>query len=257
MTLFLEKLTQNMQNVDFKLSLTNSSSNKQVEKPAQHSEPLSTNANNNSSVNSSSPVNPFSSNKESSNGTYNNSKQKEIILNKYNLNNNNNNSSLSMTKHLNNFNVIDEIAEEDMFSRASRVVSNADLELIIFQNQSEQQKISDKMKKNPLKAEKTQPSLHNQNKISTNLSKNNNKSSATLHTNAIITSKTNNVKSYIKDNKTKITTEPGQSINTNTPETSLPNYESNTTRNTRTNRISPDTAITKKENRETVSRGIR
>jgi hypothetical protein len=180
----------------------------------------------------------------------NNQKQKDAISNKYNPANS---SILSINKHINsNFNVIDEIAEEDLFSRASRVVSNGDLELIILQNQSEQQKSSEKIKNknsNVVKPEKIST------KPSQNLMKSSNKSSANIGNNNAM--KNNNLKSYIKENKQKLTFEPGLSINTNySTESSIPSNELQTTRNTRTNRISPDTAIIKKDTREATSKGI-
>ena len=221
-----------MQNVDFKLTLN---------KVENNTNPY-TNEKNNSEINETYATN--------NNNNVNNQKQKEAISNKYIFSHFN--ANLNTNKHINNnFNVIDEIIEEETFSRSSIKVNNADLELIILQ--STDTKISDKFKnknKNNLinqidktKEDKKQQLLRNGNnaKSSSNFASQNSK-----------------IKTYIKENKQKILVE-GPVTNTINTEASLPsNNEVQSTRNFRTIRVSPDTALRNnftKVEREAVSKG--
>ena len=232
--LFIEKLSQNMQNVDFKLSLNKSPTN-----PSNNNEKIMNSPENISSNNTNNypTTNP-------SNGVLNNQKQKEAITMKYN---NLTNNSMTTNKHINNnFNVIDEIVEEDLISRASISANNSDLEICILNGQTADQKISEKLKnklKNNTEKNKQQSFMKSTNKSSSNLNQ------------------TSKIKNYIKENKTKISTEnpfPNNNI-VNTEFTTHLN-ESSTNRNIRTNRISPDYALNRKENnkgeREGISKGI-
>jgi hypothetical protein len=233
--LFLEKLSQNMQNVDFKLSLnkspTNPSFNDKVLKSPEANSSSNVNNNNNTAVNTST-------------GFLNNQKQKDAIIMKYN---NMTNNSMTSNKHINsNFNVIDEIVEEDLLSRASITINQSDLDICILNGQTADQKISDKLKnKNKSINEKIKQQ---------SFMKSTNKSSSNLN-------QTSKIKSYIKENKTKMSSE-NPFLNSNVVHTEYTTQfnETPTNRIMRTNRISPDNVLNKKENnkaeREGLSRGM-
>jgi len=234
--LFLEKLSQNMQNVDFKLSLNKSPTNPSNfnEKVMNSPEATSTNNLNNNN-------NLFSN---TTSGFLNNQKQKDAITMKYN---NMTNNSMTNNKNINNnFNVIDETVEEDLISRASITVNQSDLEICILNGQTADQKISDKLKnknKAALEKNKQQSFMKSTNKSSSNLNQ------------------TSKLKSYIKENKSKISSEnPFPGSNIVQTDYTIHFNESSTNRNMRTNRISPDYALNRKENnkveREGHSRGI-
>ena len=230
--LFLEKLSQNMQNVDFKITLN---------KPS-----VNVNTNSNAGLNKI-DQNEINNNIKESN--ISNQKQKEAISTKYNI------SNISINKNVgnvtNNFNVIDEIIDEDVFSRNSKIVSNSDLELVILKSYNDEnnkmkskQKISEKYEK----FEKKQNSLTNQLKLNQNIKSQSN-----------ILQNTSKIKTYIKENKQKILTENNQ-LTINTIDTvQKPLNEIHSTRNSdKPNRLSPDTAKKYdqiKSEREFVSKG--
>ena len=234
--LFLEKLSQNMQNVDFKLSLNKSPTN-----PSKLNDKV-INSPDNTSANNLNNNNNWYAN--TTTGFLNNQKQKDAITMKYN---NMTNNSMTNNKNINNnFNVIDETVEEDLISRASITMHQSDLEICILNGQTADQKISEKLKnKNKAATEKTKQQ---------SFMKSTNKSSSNLN-------QTSKIKSYIKENKTKISSEnPFPSSNVVQTDYTIHFNESSTNRNMRTNRISPDYALNRKENnkveREGHSRGI-
>ena len=234
--LFIEKLSQNMQNVDFKLSLkSNNKDDENIIKPNIETKQVQ----NNLVVNS-----------------INNQKQKEAISNKYN-NININSTNPSANKHINNnFNVIDEIIEEEMFSRNSIVVSNADLELIILESAAES-KSSDKFMKK-IKSNHHNDKSKEPEKRQLQQKSNNAKSSSN------IAPQNSKIKNNIKENKQKIF-EENTLTNTLNTENSLPSNEVQTRQNLRTIRVSPDNALrnnlvkidrqAKSKERQTVSKG--
>ena len=123
--LFIEKLSKNMQNLDFKLNFHVGKTDEIIEKY-----PLDNSQQNKIFV--------------AETSTTNNQKQKEAISNKYNIQNSINN--MNNTKNIcNNFNVIDEINEEDNFSRTSVKMNNPELDYMILK--SSDTKISEKLKK--------------------------------------------------------------------------------------------------------------
>ena len=211
--LFIEKLSKNMKNLDFKLNFHVGKTDEIIEKY-----PLDNSQQNKIFV--------------AETSTTNNQKQKEAISNKYNIQNSINN--MNNTKNIcNNFNVIDEINEEDNFSRTSVKMNNPELDYMILK--SSDTKISEKLKK------KIQNNL-NDNKVKDDKKPISLRSGNNAKSSANFISQNSKIKNYIKQNKQKINNSecPFLSINT---EPSLPcNNEVQSTSNLKSSRVSPDTA---------------